>query len=117
MIGIIFCALLIIFLVGAFPTLLTRRIKPLTWWNYLYPFTGIVAWNFLAAIGVGSLVSLSNFAVEQFWVFVASLLSPWIYWGLIWSRKRVASHMALFVTFLPILVAAMLRYLMPTLPV
>lgn len=116
MIAILVFAIWIIFLAGVFPTLMARRIQPLGWWNYIYLFTGIVAWNVLAIAGVGSRGSLSNFAVEQFWVFVLSLLSPWIYWGLIWCRARAASHIAFIVTFLPVLTAAMLRCFVPTLP-
>jgi len=64
--------------VAIYPTVALRKSQRTTWWDYVYPFTGVAAWFPLS--GVGSTVSFSNFVVEVFWIAVLSVLLPWGRW-------------------------------------
>jgi len=100
--------------VAIFPTLALRERQRTTWWVYVYPFTGVIAWFPLS--GVGSTVSLSNFVVEVFWIAVLSVLIPWARWFLSKIETKQIKALSFFLTFLPSLAAVVMRLTMPTLP-
>lgn len=95
-----------------YPTVALRKRQQTTWWDYVYPFTGVAAWF---SLGVGLTASLSNFVVEVFWIAALSALLPWVRWLLSNTPKGV-TKLPLLLTFLPILTAVVVRLLMPTLP-
>ena len=105
---------LLIAAVAIYPTVSLRKCQITTWWDYVYPFTGVAAWFPLS--GVGSTVSLSNFVVEVFWIAVLSVLLPWGRWLLSRTGKEQIKTLSLLLTFLPILAAVVMRLTMPTLP-
>jgi len=73
-----------------------------------------MAWFLIS--GVGSTVSLTNFVVEVFWNAVLSALSPWLRWILLKIDTKPVKTFSLFLTFLPILAALLMRLTMPALP-
>lgn len=109
-------ALLILLIAGfaAFPSMALRKHQRITLWDYLYPFTGLVAW--LCLSGVGSGASLSNLVVEIFWIAVLSVVIPWVRWGLSKIETKRVKALSFFLTLMPILAAAVIRLTMPTLP-
>ena len=107
---------LLIAVVAAPPTVMMRKRRHTTWWDYTYPFTGVAAWFPLGMSKVGSTVSLSNFVVEVFWVAVVSLAVPWARWIFSRFQREKLNAWSLVLTFLPILVAVVIRLTMPTLP-
>ena len=107
---------LLIAVVAVPPTVMLRRRQLTTWWDYAYPFTGGAAWFPLAMSNVGSTVSLSNFVVEVFWIAVISVVVPWVRWILTRFQMEKLKVRSLVLTFLPIVVAVVIRLAMPTLP-
>jgi len=105
---------LLIAAVAFYPTVALRKYQPITWWDYVYPLTGVIAWFPLT--GVGATVSLSNFVVEMFWIAVLSALLPWGRWLLSRIKKNQTQTLSFLLTFLPILAAIVMRLTMPTLP-
>jgi len=97
-----------------FPMLALRQHQGTTWWDYVYPFTGVLAWFLLS--GAGSTVSLANFVVEVFWIAVISALIPWLRWLMLKIDTKPVKEFSLFLTFLPILAAVIMRLTIPTLP-
>jgi len=102
--------------VAVFPMAALRKRQQTTWWDYAYPFTGIVAWFPLGMSNVGSAISMSNFVVEVFWIAVVSVAVPWVRWILSRFEKEQFKGLSLLLTFLPIIVAAFIRLTIPTLP-
>jgi hypothetical protein len=100
--------------VTAFPMLALRKRKNMTLWDYIYPFTGIVAWFLIS--GTGSTVSLSNLVVELFWIAVISAAVPWACWILSGFDGKPLKAWSLLLTFLPIIAAVVIRLTVPTLP-
>jgi hypothetical protein len=102
--------------VALFPMLALRKLQSTTWWDYVYPFTGIIVWFPLGMSNVGSTVSLSNFVVEVFWITVLSAAIPWGRWLISRYERKQIKAMPLVLTFLPIMAALVIRLTMPTLP-
>ena len=105
---------LLIAAVAIYPTIAFRKRQRTTWWDYVYPFTGVAAWFPLS--GVGSTASLSNFVVEVFWIAILSVLLPWRRWLLSRTERDQIKTLSFLLTFLPILAAVVMRLTMPTLP-
>jgi hypothetical protein len=105
---------LVIAAVAIYPTVALQKCQHTTWWDYVYPFTGVVAWFLL--LGVGSTATLSNFVVEVFCMAVLSALLPWGRWLLSGSEKDQIKMLSFLLTFLPILAAVVMRLTMPELP-
>jgi hypothetical protein len=103
-------------LLSVAPVQLSRRNGRITWWDYLSPFLGIVAWFGLSMAGVGSIASLSNFAVECFWIIIVSVVVPWCRWGLSFKKEKVFQNVSFALSFVPILLAVILRLTVPSLP-
>jgi hypothetical protein len=111
----IICFLLIA--VGAaFPMNAMRKRQHMSWWDYICPFTGVVVWFPLSMLDVGSAVSLSNFVVEVFCIVLVSAALPWIRWVSSHFEKDGFKKVSFILTFLPIIVAVIIRLTMPTLP-
>ncbi|MDD4872530.1 MAG: hypothetical protein PHR77_18425 [Kiritimatiellae bacterium] len=102
--------------VAIFPMIALRKRQSTTWWDWVYPFTGIVAWFPLGMSNIGSTVSLSNFVVEVFWIAVLSVVIPWGRWLLLRTENKQVKTLCFLLTFLPILAAVVIRLTMPTLP-
>jgi len=102
--------------VGFFPTMALRKRQDTTWWDYAYPFTGVVAWVPLGMSGLGATVSMANFVVEVFWIAVFSALMPWGRWLIARFEGRRIRIFSLVLTFLPLVAALVIRLAMPTLP-
>ena len=60
--------------------------------------------------------SLSNFVVETFWVFVATIISPWVRVLLPGKNNKTQLISSVSALLIPIIVAIALRAFMPTLP-
>ena len=115
---IVFSVILFLFIavVAVPPTVMLRKQQRMTWWDFVYPFAGVAAWVPLSMSNVGSTVSLSNFVVEVFWIAVVSVAIPWARWGLSRFQRENLNALPLVLTFLPIIVAVVIRLTMPTLP-
>ena len=103
---------LLIAAVAIYPTVALRKHEHTTWWDYIYPFSGVAAWF---PLGIGSTASLSNFVVEVFWIGALSALLPWARWLLSRNQKEI-KKLPFFLTFLPVLAAVVMRLAMPILP-
>ena len=102
--------------IAIYPTLALRKCQRMTWWDYAYPFTGVIAWFPLGISNIGSTVSLSNFAVEVFWIAVLSVIIPWGRWLLSIVERKQGNALSRLLTILPIVAAVIIRLTMPTLP-
>ena len=108
--------LLLIAGVAIYPMLALRKRQRTTWWDHVYPFTGVIAWFPLGMANIGSTVSLSNFVVEVFWIAVLSAVVPWGRWLLSRVERKQIKALSLLLTFIPIVAAVVIRLTMPTLP-
>ena len=100
--------------VAIYPTVALGKRQRTTWWDYVYPFTGVTVW--IPLLGVGSTATLSNFVVEVVCIAILSALLPWGRWLLPRSEKDQIKGLSFWLTFLPILTAVVMRLTMPTLP-
>jgi hypothetical protein len=104
----------------AWPLWALRRWRKTGVWDYIYPVGGFVAWFSLGLMDVGSLISMTNFVVELFLVGCVSVLVPWMRLGM--ARRLHVDHTRgqrwlIALTFVPILLALILRLSLGTLPV
>ncbi|MEY2907268.1 MAG: hypothetical protein RLZZ408_1739 [Verrucomicrobiota bacterium] len=107
---------LIIGLFSVIPAILIRNRCPVAWWDYLYPFSGVLIWIGLLALNLGSRASLSNF-IEVFWIALFSILISWVRLSFLFFMKRKGSFLMMSVlTLMPSLFAIAVRFLTPTLP-
>lgn len=116
MIGFSGIGLLLLAGVAVFPMLALRKRQRTTWWDYVYPFTGVMAWFPLGISNIGSTVSLSNFVVEVFWIAVLSVVIPWGRWLMSRVERKEITVLSFAMTFLPMVAAVIIRLTMPTLP-
>jgi len=107
---------LVIAVAAIAPTVMLRKRQRTAWWDYAYPFTGVAAWFPLGMFNVGSTASLSNFVVEVFWIVVVSAGIPWVRWILSQFQRKQLKAWSFALTFLPIVVATVIRLTMSTLP-
>ena len=108
--------LLLIAGISLYPMRALRKRQHTTWWDNVYPFTGIVAWFSLGLANIGSTASLSNFVIEVFWVAVLSVVIPWVRWLLPRAERKSMVALSFLLTSLPIIAAVVIRITMPTLP-
>jgi hypothetical protein len=104
----------------AWPVWALRRWRNLGPWDYIYPVSGFVVWLVLGLMEVGSLISMTNFVVELFLIGCASALIPWIRLGLarrLHAQDAPGQRWLMVLTFVPILLALILRLSLGTLPV
>lgn len=115
---IVFLFLALFFIAGAsIPAVkLTKKYKKIKIWDYTYPFLSIPIWFFLTVLDVGAAVSLSNFIIENFWISVVSILTPWVIYLLYRLNNKIAGMVAKILTLLPISFTVILRLLMESLP-
>lgn len=107
---------LIIGLFSVIPAILIRNRCPVAWWDYLYPFSGVVIWIGLLALNLGSRGSLSNF-IEVFWIALFSILISWVRLSVLFFTKRKGSSLWISILLLlPSLFAIVVRFMTPTLP-
>lgn len=92
-----------------------NSIKPAKW-DYIYPVLGIPLWMFLYASGFGDMVGATNFLYETFFIFIASVIIPWIRFIISFVRYKYIAVFSLMLTFIPVVLAIALRTLMPCLP-
>jgi hypothetical protein len=106
----------LLWLLSVVPVLLSRRNGETTWWDYVSPFSGVIAWFVLTMLKIGSIVSLSNFAVECFWIIATSSMIPWCRWGLSFSKKGIINKVSFTLSLMPVALAIVLRLTVPSLP-
>jgi len=103
-------------LLVVFPVVALRKHQRLIWWDYVYPFAGLPVWFALTMMRVGATASLSNLVVEVFWMAVAAVVVPWARWILAWVGGARCKRVSTGLAFLPLMVAVIIRLVMPTLP-
>ena len=109
--------LLVIIYVVSLPALrLTKRYKTISKWDYIYPYTGILLWFALVMLNIGKTASLSNFVIENFWITVVSISTPWIIFILQKIKNRSFNLVVKILTILPITFTILLRLLIDTIP-
>jgi hypothetical protein len=107
---------LIIGLFSVIPAILIRNRCPVAWWDYLYPFSGVVIWIGLLALNLGSSASISNF-IEVFWIALFSILISWVRLSVLFFTKRKGSSLWVSILpLMPLLFAIAVRFMTPTLP-
>jgi hypothetical protein len=94
----------------------TKKYKTLHIWDYVYPFVGIPLWIILLLLDMGQTASLSNFVVENFWITVVSIITPWLVMFLYRSKTKMTHRIAKILTWLPVVFTLALRILINTLP-
>lgn len=108
--------MLLIASVAIFPMLALQKRQRVTRWDWVYPFTGVVAWVPIAVARIGSTVSLSNFVVEVFWIGILSAAIPWVRLFLSRIEGQWVKRSSDLLTLLPMIAAVIIRLTMPTLP-
>lgn len=98
------------------PAILCSQKVKVTWWDYSFPFAGVLLWFLLWELGFGGKVSQSNFMVEMFVTIFVSIAIPWIRFALTFIKAGGVAYLLLFLSFVPSLVAISTRLLMPLLP-
>lgn len=116
MIVFVLLAAIFIGISSFFATQLIKRRKALIWWDYFFPYTGIIAWFFLLMFNVGKTASLSNFVIENFWITMVSIIIPWMVFGVSFIPKVTASIFARILTFLPMTFSIIIRLTIDTIP-
>ncbi len=116
MFPIILLVLLSIAMSAVTPLILSRQRYRVTWWDYVFPFLGILFWFILRACDVGDDVSMINFIIEMTLILLVSAITPWLRFALRYAKTRLVSTFSFFLTFLPIGVAICLRLTLPLLP-
>ena len=97
-------------------TSLTKKYKTISKWDYLYPYLGIPLWLILITFRIGKAASLSNFVVENFWIIIVSIATPWIVYLLYRIKNTTVNLIANMLTAAPIIFTVVLRLLIETLP-
>jgi hypothetical protein len=116
MIVFLLMALMIIAASSFFATQLMKRRKSLTWWDYSFPYTGIIVWFFLLIGGIGKTASLSNFVIEVFWITIVSIIVPWMVVVVSFMSKPTSSILGRILTSFPIITSIIIRLTVETLP-
>ena len=112
---------LLVFALVSFSTALVawksfdKRVK---WYRRDYGVAayGFIVWILLLMLNIGSTASLSNFVIEVFWIFIASIASPWIRVVFPGKDEKNSKLSSVLCLLLPIVVAIVLRLSVPTLP-
>lgn len=94
---------------------LLKRRRALIWWDYFFPYTGIIVWFFLVMFNVGKTATLSNFVIENFWITMISIIIPWMLFGISFIPKATAPIFPRIVTFLPMTFSIIIRLTIDTL--
>ena len=97
-------------------TRLIKRRKSLIWWDYTFPYAGIITWFLLLISGAGETASLSNFVIEIFWIALFSIIVQWMVVGLSFMSKPISSILGRILTSLPIVASIIIRLTVETLP-
>jgi len=116
MIACIVLYFLLIAGLALFPMRALRKRQSPTWWDDVYPFTGILVWFSLGMSNIGSSLSMSNFVIEVFWITILSGILPWGRWLLSYVERKHIKHVSFLLTVLPLLAAIIIRLTMPSLP-
>src|SRR4030067_3191413 len=117
MIVLLIVALLVIAGASLPATRSIKKLKTLNQWDYIYPYTGIPLWFALTTIiKIGQTASLSNFVIENFWITVISIVTPWLIFLLYKAKNKSAEFIAKGLTLLPIVFTIVLRLLIKSLP-
>jgi hypothetical protein len=105
---------LLVIAASSFPaTKFIKKHKKLIIWDYIYPYTGVPLWVLLTMLNIGKTASLSNFVIENFWITIVSIITPWVILILYKNKKQLVAQ---FLTVLPIIFTITLRLLIETLP-
>ena len=97
-------------------TILTRNYKKISKWDYLYPYLGIPLWFILVTLKIGKTATLANFAVENFYILIISIGTPWIIFILYKITNKANNLIAKILTVLPIIFTILLRLIIESLP-
>ena len=116
MIVFLLMASMIIAASSFFARRLLKNRKGLIWWDYSFPYAGIIIWFLLLIGGAGETASLSNFVIEIFWIALVSIVVQWMLVGLSFMSKPVSSIPGRILTSLPIITAIIIRFTIETLP-
>ncbi|HOY08648.1 MAG TPA: hypothetical protein PLB05_01065 [Candidatus Omnitrophota bacterium] len=96
---------------------LTKKYKTMSTWDCIYPYIGIPLWLVLSSmLKIGQTATLSNFVIENFWITVISMATPWITLFMHKTGNKSAVLIAHGLTLLPVIFTVVLRLLMQSLP-
>jgi hypothetical protein len=116
MIIFLLMALMIIAASSFFAVHLIKRRKSLTWWDYSFPYAGIIVWFLLLIGGAGKTASLSNFVIEVFWIALVSIIMQWLVVGVSFTSHPASSILGRILTSLPIITSIIIRLTVETIP-
>ena len=111
------------------PMIMLRKRQRTTWWDYVYPFSGVALWfpfllmslflcRWFNVVNVESVLPSSQVAAysEGYWIAVASIIVPWVRWFLSCRfQKEQIKVLSFVLTFVPIL-SSIIRVTMLILP-
>lgn len=109
-------ALMIIAASSFFAVQPIKRRKRVTWWDYSFPYAGIIVWFLLLIGGAGKTASLSNFVIEVFWIALVSIIIQWLVVGVYCMSKPASFILGRILTSFPIITAIIIRLTVETLP-
>ena len=95
---------------------LTKKYGNLSWWDVLYPYTGIPVWFALTSLGIGATPTLSNFVVEVILISIVSIAAPWLALFSYRTKNKNAVSAARLLSFLPVVFSIVIRLLLKSLP-
>ena len=114
--GYVVFILSIIVVSAVTPLLFSKGKMKITWWDYAFPVLGPLLWFVLSWFHVGSDISNNNFLLEMFGVLMVSITVPWVRFGVLYMRSKVAPMISFVLTLAPMAMALLLRLTTSTLP-
>jgi hypothetical protein len=108
--------LCVVALLPIIPVILHRKRKQFTLWDNIYPFLGVPIWFVVAKMKIGNTASLSNMVFEVLVIASVSIFIPWLRWALIQFDYTTNKKAFLALSFIPMIVAIILRAIMPSMP-
>jgi hypothetical protein len=114
--GYVVFILSIIVVSAVTPLLFSKGRMKISWWDYAFPVLGPLLWFVLCWLQVGSNISNNNFLLEMFGVLMVSITVPWVRFGVLYMKSKVAPIFSFILTLAPMAAALLLRLTTSTLP-
>ncbi len=108
--------LLIISVSTIIPAILSKNRSRITWWDYVYPASGVLLWFILQMGDLGGEISKFNIIIELFIILLISVTIPWLRFAFTFINNRLLHLLSFSITFAPVIVALLIRLTMPLLP-
>jgi hypothetical protein len=112
---IVIILLLLVVYSGLIPLRRAKKFKKLSLWDYVYPYTGFLAWFVLLVLRVGNRPELGNLIWEPLLLLIFSAVLPWLVLRQFQGQKPLSQGKILLLQASPLVMALFFRLFMPDL--